>query len=122
MAGTSEVVKAATAYFSQQPKPMKLKVSTRYPTDVAAQLRGGAVEDNEDNLALFTPVSDGAFGLTIDGVSDVVSGLDFTGDVTFAEIATTLQTGVQAIASGGFAAATTSDVPGQSAATPSRLL
>jgi hypothetical protein len=104
--GTSEVVKAATAYFSQQPKPMKLKVSTRYPTDVAAQLRGGAVEDNEDNLALFTPVSDGAFGLTIDGVSDVVSGLDFTGDVTFAEIATTLQTGVQAIASGGFAAAT----------------
>jgi len=104
--GTSEVVAAATAYFSQQPKPTKLKVSTRYPTAVAAQLRGGAVAANAENLALFTAISDGAFGLSIDGVSEDIIGLDFSTDATFTEIAASLQTGVQAITTGGFAAAT----------------
>jgi len=104
--GTSEVVAAATAYFSQQPKPTKLKVSTRYPTAVAAQLRGGAVAANAENLALFTAISDGAFGLSIDGVSEDIDTLDFSTDATFTEIAASLQTGVQAITTGGFAAAT----------------
>ena len=104
--GASEVIKAATAYFSQQPKPTKLKVSTRYPTAVAAQLRGGAVAANAENLALFTDISDGAFGIAIDGVSEDIGALDFTTDVSFTEIAATLQTAVQLIVTGGFSAAT----------------
>lgn len=102
----SEVVAAATAYFSQQPKPTSLKVSTRYPTAQAAQLRGGAVANTPANLALFTAISDGTFTLNIDGASEGITGLDFSSDTTMAEVAATIQTALQAVGTGGFTAAT----------------
>lgn len=102
----SEVVAAATAYFSQQPKPTSLKVSTRYPSAVAAQLRGGAVEDTADNLALFTAISDGSFTISIDGSSEDITGLDFSADADFSEVAATIETALQAVATGGYSAAT----------------
>ena len=104
--GTSEVVAAATAYFSQQPKPTALKVSTRFPNAVGAQLRGGAVADNADNLALFTAISDGTFTVSIDGSSEDITVLDFSADSDFDEVAATIQTVLQAVATGGFTAAT----------------
>jgi len=104
--GTSEVIKAATAYFSQQPKPTKLKVSTRYPTAVAAQLRGGAVAANAANLALFVAVDDGAFVISVDGASEDIDTMDFTTDANLNEVAATIQTAIQAIATSGFTAAT----------------
>lgn len=102
----SEVVKAATAYFAQQPKPTALKVSTRYPTAQAAQLRGGAVVDNATNLALFTAISDGSFTISIDSVAQDITGLNFTADTDLTEVADAIETALQAVASGGFTAAT----------------
>lgn len=99
----SEVVAAATAYFSQQPKPTSLKVSTRYPTAQAAQLRGGAVTDAAPILA----ISDGSFAINIDGDAQDITGLDFTdGETTFTDIAATIQAALQAVATGGYTAAT----------------
>lgn len=75
----SEVVKAATAYFSQQPKPTSLKVSTRYPggqTVQGAQLRGGVVLASD--LVPFVNISVGSFGITIDGTYQIISSIDFT--------------------------------------------
>lgn len=100
----SEVVAAATAYFSQQPKPTSLKVSTRYPTAQAAQLRGGSVVAAD--LASIVAISDGSFAITIDGDNQDISGLDFTSDVGGDQIAATIQTALQAVASGGYTAAT----------------
>lgn len=100
----SEVVAAATAYFSQQPKPTSLKVSTRYPTAQAAQLRGGSVV--ADDLTSIIAISDGSFAITIDGDNQDISGLDFTSDVGGDQIASTIQTALQAVASGGYTAAT----------------
>lgn len=102
----SEVVAAATSYFSQQPKPTSLRVSTRYPTAQSAELRGGAVLANATNLALFTAISDGSFAVSIDGSNEDITGLDFTGDADFSEIALTIEAGLQAVATGGFTAAT----------------
>lgn len=102
----SEVVAAATAYFSQQPKPTSLKVSTRYPTAQAAQLRGGAVPDNAANLALFNAITDGSFTISIDGSSQDITGLNFSADTDLSEVADAIQTALQAIATGGFTAAT----------------
>lgn len=102
----SEVVAAATAYFSQQPKPTSLKVSTRYPTAQAAQLRGGAVPDNATNLALFTAITDGSFTISIDGAAQDITGLNFSADTNLSEVADAIQTALQAVASGGFTAAT----------------
>ena len=100
----SEVVSAATAYFSQQPKPTSLKVSTRYPTAQASQLRGGSVV--ADDLASIIAISDGSFAITIDGDNQDITGLDFKSDVSGDQIANTIQTALQSVASGGYAAAT----------------
>lgn len=101
--GTSEVVKAATAYFSQQPKPTALKVSTRYETDQSAQLRGGSVTDATALLA----VADGSFTISIDGSAQDITGLDFTyGETDLDDIAASIQASLQAVASGGYTAAT----------------
>ena len=99
----SEVVAAATAYFSQQPKPTSLKVSTRYSTAQAAQLRGGAVVSATALLA----VADGSFAISIDGVAQDITGLDFSdGETDLDDIAASIQAALQAVGSGGFTAAT----------------
>jgi hypothetical protein len=100
----SEVVGAATAYFSQQPKPTALKVSTRYPDPQAAQLRGGSVLAGD--LASIIAISDGSFAITIDGGNEDITGLNFTTDTDGNQIADTIQTALQAVASGGYSAAT----------------
>jgi hypothetical protein len=100
----SEVVAAATAYFSQQPKPTALKVSTRYPTAQAAQLRGGSVVAAD--LTSLIAVSDGSLAITVNGDNQDITSLDFTSDVDGDQIATTIQTALQAVATGGYTAAT----------------
>lgn len=98
----SEVLAAATAYFSQQPKPTVLKVSTRYPSAQSAQLRGGSVLDTSVNLSLFTAIDDGSLTLSIDGDSNDIVGLDFSADTSLDEVAATLETAIQAVGTGGF--------------------
>ncbi len=99
----SEVVAAATAYFGQQPKPTSLRVSTRYPTDQSAQLRGGSVVDATDLLL----IADGSFAISIDGSPNDITSLDFTdAEVTLDDIAASIQTALQTVGTGGFTAAT----------------
>lgn len=99
----SEVVAAATAYFSQQPKPTSLKVSTRYSTDQSAQLRGGSVIDAAPLLL----IADGSFAISIDGDVQDITGLDFTdAEITLDDIAASIQAALQAIVSGGYTAST----------------
>lgn len=104
--GSSEVVKLANSYFSQQPKPTSFVVSVRADSAVAAELRGGSVADTTVNLSSFTAISDGSFTISIDGASQDITGLDFSSDTTMDEVATTIETALQAIASGGYTAAT----------------
>jgi len=99
---SSEVLAAATAYFSQQPKPTKFAASVRFPTAQSAQLRGSTVTD----VTLFTGISDGNFTVSIDGDSQDIGALDFTSDVTLNDVATTIQTALQAVATGGYTAST----------------
>lgn len=103
---TSEVVKLANSYFGQQPKPTEFRVSVRAENDVAAELRGGAVPDTPENLALFTPITDGSFTISIDGASEDISGLDFSADTDLTDVADAIQTALQAVATGGFTSAT----------------
>ena len=106
-ASTTEVVAAATAYFSQQPKPTELRVSTRYEADQSAQLRGGSVADTAINLALFVAITDGSFNITIDGATaEDITALNFGTDITMDQVAARIQTALQLVATGGFTAAT----------------
>jgi len=87
----TEVVKAATAYFAQQPKPTVFKVSTRYPDAQAAQLRGGAVVDNAENLAAFKAIANGEFSITINSTTESINALNFTSVTSLVDVATALQ-------------------------------
>lgn len=100
---SSEISKLATSYFSQQPRPTSFKVATRYPTAQAAQLRGGSVTDTTAVLA----VADGSFTLSIDGSAQDITALNFTdGETDLDDIAASIQAALQAVATGGFTAAT----------------
>lgn len=103
----TEVEKLAEAYFSQQPKPTEFAVSVRADAAVAAELRGGSVADDAANLALFVAISDGSFAISIDGDAQDILAMDFSTGVTdMATAAAVIETALQAIASGGYAAAT----------------
>lgn len=103
---TTEVYKAANAYFAQQPKPTSLKVSTRYPTAQAGQLRGGAVADSAANIAAFAAITNGSFAISINGSAQDITGINFTGDADLDAVAADIQTTLRAIATGGFTLAT----------------
>lgn len=100
-AGT-EVEKVANAYFSQQPKPTEFKVAVRAESAVSAELRGGSVTD----LTLFTGINDGSLNISIDGGNEDITALDFSSDTSLDDVASTIQTALQAVATGGYTAAT----------------
>ena len=100
---TTEVYKAASAYFGQQPKPISLKVSVRFPTAQSAELRGGSVVSATALLA----VTNGSFTISIDGASQDITALNFTdGEADLDDIAASIETALQAVATGGYTAAT----------------
>lgn len=101
---STEVMAAATAYFSQQPKPTSFKVGMRFETVQAGQLRGGSVVDATALLL----IADGEFAVSIDGATaEDISALNFTdGEANLDDIAASIQTALRAIATGGFTLAT----------------
>lgn len=101
----TQVVKAATAYFSQQPKPTSLKVSVRYPTAQAGAMRGGAVS-SDAALAALIAISDGSFAISIDGSAQDIEAIDLSGDATFDDIASAIQTKLRAVGTGGYGSST----------------
>lgn len=100
----AEVTKLATAYFSQLPKPTSFMVGIRYETDQNALITGGTVLDTE--LSTFQAITAGSFTISIDGVQAVISGLSFASAVSMADVASTIETALQAEAGGGYLAAT----------------
>ena len=103
-ASTTEVNKAATAYFSQSPSPDTLAIGVRYVAAQAGFLQSSG--NAESAFAVWAAVSDGTFTISIDGVSEDLTGVDFTGDLDMDDVAATIQTKLQAVASGGYTAAT----------------
>lgn len=102
----SEVVAAASAYFSQNPRPTGLKVSVRFEEDQPAQLRGGSVPNTQENVVSLATVSDGEFAITMDGTSEDITGVDLVGAESMDQIAGILQSALRDGTSGAFANAT----------------
>lgn len=87
-AASSEVYKAATAFYSQTPQPTDFTVLMAYETAQAAQLVGGG----SDTVLELVAITAGALTLTIDGTLVELTGLDFSGESSYDEIAVVLQT------------------------------
>ena len=103
-AASTEVNKAATTYFGRTPRPATLAVGTRYLTAQAGTLRSSA--NAEDAFAVWAAVSDGEFTISIDSDAQEITGVDFTGDTSMADVAATIEADLQAIGTGGYTAAT----------------
>lgn len=98
----AEAAKGGRDFFAQSPRASTMAVAQAFSTAQAGYARmaiGGSVADFED-------VTDGSFAIAIDGISNDIEALDFTGVTTFAGIAAIIQTALQAVATGGFTAAT----------------
>lgn len=89
-AANSKVLAAATSYFSQEPKPTSLKVSTRFSTGQSAVVVGGALNETTD-LAALIAITDGSYKVDIDGGNFQSLGYDFSAETTMSEIATQVE-------------------------------
>ena len=93
---------AARDFFAQPRRAARMAIGQVFDTAQAGYLQTGAV----GTVAAFQAVTNGSFAISIDGVSEDITGLNFSTDTTLALIATRIQTALQAVATGGFTAAT----------------
>ena len=93
----SEEYKRAVFYFGWVSKlttsPKKISYAFWAEADTAPLIFG---EAEDFLLPTFTAISDGSFTLTLGADVEVVSALDFTTDVSLADVAATIETGIQA--------------------------
>jgi hypothetical protein len=97
-----EVYKAATAWASQSPRTETLAVAQIFTTPQAGYLVTGIV----GSLASFLLVSNGSFRVSIDGVASNITGLDFTEETDYDDVAAVIQTAIRAVGTGGYSTAT----------------
>ena len=101
---TTEEYKAATVFFSQNPRPNQLMISRRADVDYEAELIGGL--SAEQTLGTWTAILNGEFTISIDGVEEDITGISFAGDASLDDVASGIESALQAIAAGGFTAST----------------
>lgn len=99
----SEESKAATVFFEQTPHAETLAISRR----LLADTKGFAISNPVTAIVGdFIAVSDGSFEITIDGVPEDIIALDFSSDTTFDNVASTIESALNAIGAGGYSLAT----------------
>lgn len=106
---TKEENIAASAAFSQSPKPVRIGIARVLTASPSGFMKCGAA----GLPAVFAAVSDGTFTISIDADPQDITAVDFTGDVTLADVAATLQVALRAIASGGYTLCLVTDEDGR---------
>lgn len=99
-----DVEDAATAYFGQNPAPTQFAVGERYLT-AQAGFNLGSSANVISVPATWAAITDGEFNISIDGVNNDITVVDFTGDTTMDNVAATIEAKIQAIGAGGFTGA-----------------
>lgn len=84
----SDVYRAATLFFSQIPRPSVLKVGRWAQEDSPAYLKGGILAGEDTNISSWNSISDGSFGLVINGSAVSITGLDFSTALNMNGVAT----------------------------------
>jgi hypothetical protein len=94
---TSDEYKQALQYFSLIDKagnsPDSIQFARWADSDTSAQVFGSESE----SLATLQAVTSGAFDVTLNGATFSVTGLDFSSATAYADVATALQTAIQAL-------------------------
>jgi hypothetical protein len=104
-ASTTEAYKAAREAFAQSPRMTYLAVGRIFTEDQSAFTESRALADGVV-IGDFIAVTDGEFNVTIDGDAQDITALTFAAATDFEDVAGIIQTGIQAIGTGGYTAAT----------------
>lgn len=99
---TTESYKAATAFFSQNPRPQTMAIAQAFDTPQS----GFMVTAQTGDAAAFIAVTDGSFNISIDGDNQDITGLDFSSETDLDDVAAVIEAALQAIGTGGYTAAT----------------
>lgn len=78
--------------------PEKVVVARWFKEAAAPFIKGGS---DINSVAGFAAVSDGSFGVNLNGVEYQLTGLDFSGKTSYSDIAEVIQTAIQANSAGG---------------------
>jgi hypothetical protein len=85
---SSEVYKAATAFFAHSPRAKQMAVGRIFDSATAGYLKMGSVEAT---VATWKLVSDGSFTVSLDGVSTDVTAIDFSSVADLDDVAAAIQ-------------------------------
>lgn len=83
---------SAALYFGQTPRPNQLMIGRWLRTATAGLIQGGILTTAEQALANWTSITTGSFKISIDGVEQSVTGLDFSLVTNLNGVATEINT------------------------------
>lgn len=92
-ATSSEVYKAATAFFSQSPRALQMAVGRIFTAATAGYLKMSSVQQT---VATWAAVSDGSFTVSLDSVSTDITALDFGAVTDLDDVAAVIQVALNA--------------------------
>lgn len=81
---------AAALYFGQTPKPQTIMIGRWIRTASAALNIGGILTSSQQLISNWNVITDGAFTVLVDGVSKVLTGLDFSAVTNLNGVATVI--------------------------------
>ncbi len=82
---------AAALYFGQTPSPSTLMIARWLRTASAAQNIGGILSSAQQSISLWNNISAGSFVIHINGATQTLTGLDFTGCANLNAVAAVIQ-------------------------------
>lgn len=83
---------AAEVFFDQTPTPTSLYIGRWAKTATSGVLQSGILNANEQAITNWSSITNGSFGVTIDGSPFTIAGLVFTGATNLNGIASTIAT------------------------------
>lgn len=94
---------AGRDFFAQSPRAKTMAVAQAFSAPQPGYLRTGAIEQD---VATWKAILDGSFSVAIDGISENITGLDFSTATSLTAVASLIQTALRARTGSGFAGAT----------------
>jgi hypothetical protein len=83
---------SASLYFGQTPRPNQLMIGRWLRTATAGLIQGGILTTAEQAMANWTSITAGSFKISIDGVEQSVTGLDFSAATNLNGVASEINT------------------------------
>lgn len=85
---------AALLYFSQSPTPAEVLIGRWLRTATAGFIKGGILTASEQLMSNWTSITTGSFTITVDGSTQDLLGLDFSGETNLNGVATVITSGL----------------------------